>query len=585
MKFSTMVVGSGQPEFSFGNFKLRPDGTLFSGETETHLTPKELAALRFLLEHAGQVVTPGQLKQALWGDVHVSSDSVPRCMSSLRSRLEPEQCIQTVYKRGYRLTGLVQGLGAKASTALRLAIVPFAVGHNVAEHLGPAIAEEVTARLTTWGPSGISVLARDSVFTLAQRGLTAVQIGEALNADLVLGGTLLALPMHYRLRVEVIRVKDGTQIWVEDMLAANTQIVALQSELVQRLAFRIGSELSAASSTPPFGWPTSARPDAYRLYLRGHQEWQTHERHRMLEGMNRLVQATELDPSLIAAQVDLAHACLTQESYGFMAPDVAAKQIRHIEEIVSDISGTAPLLLPSLGWVSFHVDRDLGRAVDMYSTAGHLPHDPYITRLRVMFALGRHRFDEALGWLQEALLVDPYAPWLHARLAWVYHLAGQAGKSLEEIEKSLALFPEHESSHLFGAMILAFNGQSERAAQLSQELLRRSPYFDIAIATHAYVLAGLGRQKEAYAELERLQWLSRERFVLRSFSAAAYVALGDFSGALVELRAANDMRCPWLFELLADPRLKALQGRSEFEQMGGELERMEAAAAEALVYQ
>src|SRR6266702_3170318 len=91
-----------ESEFTFGSFRLERDGTLFHGDETIHLPPKELAALRLLLSHAGEVVTRIQLKQTLWGDVHVTPDSVPRCLSSLRARLESERCIQTVYKRGYR---------------------------------------------------------------------------------------------------------------------------------------------------------------------------------------------------------------------------------------------------------------------------------------------------------------------------------------------------------------------------------------------------------------------------------------------------------------------------------------------------
>src|SRR5579871_4032458 len=149
MKLSTSIQATAsEPEFSFGSFRLWSDGTLFLNETQIHLPPKELGALRFLLTHEGQVVTPAQLKQALWGDVHVTSDSVPRCVSSLRARLEPEQCIQTIYKRGYRLAGPVHRAGGAASPRCRLVIMPFASGHNVGEHLGPSIADEVTARMT-----------------------------------------------------------------------------------------------------------------------------------------------------------------------------------------------------------------------------------------------------------------------------------------------------------------------------------------------------------------------------------------------------------------------------------------------------
>src|SRR5438270_12275838 len=137
MKLSSgMKPESREPEFSFGSFRLWPDGTFFRDQTQIHLPPKELAALRYLLTHANDVVTPTQLKQALWPDVHVTYDSVPRCLSSLRARLEPEQCLQTIYKRGYRLVGQVRNSNPQGRVPLRLAIMPFAAGHNVPEHLG-----------------------------------------------------------------------------------------------------------------------------------------------------------------------------------------------------------------------------------------------------------------------------------------------------------------------------------------------------------------------------------------------------------------------------------------------------------------
>src|SRR5580658_3442277 len=76
----------------FSSFRLEPDGSLFRGNSLVHLPPRELAALRLLLANAGQIVTPSQLKQTLWGDVHVTADSVLKCLSSLRARLQPDDC-------------------------------------------------------------------------------------------------------------------------------------------------------------------------------------------------------------------------------------------------------------------------------------------------------------------------------------------------------------------------------------------------------------------------------------------------------------------------------------------------------------
>ncbi len=578
--------GDGEPGFSFGSFRLEPDGTLFRGETVVHLPPRELAALRLLLEHAGQVVTPLQLRQALWGDVHVTADSVPQCLSQLRLRLEPDDVIQTVYKRGYRFSAEVRRHAAMPAQVLpRLAIMPFVTEFGVPEHLGQAIAEETTARLTNTRHPVASVLARDSVFTLAQSGYTAVKLGNALKADLVLTGTLRAMPPHFRCRAEMIRIEDGTQIWVEDILVAQNRVAGLETDLSQCLASRMGSGgLSiAAAAAPAVDAETGPQNrEAYEIFQRARYEWQTLQRHRMQDALQHLSRATELDPSLLSAKVDLAHLCTTQAFYGYMSPAVAAGLVRRTADSIPDLPHRAEAMLPALGWVSFHVDRNLPAAIWAFSTSAHLPHDAWNTRERVVMALSRQRFAEATQLMEVALREDPFSPWLHARMAWTFHLAGRAAESLEQIRCGLALFPEHDGIALYASMILPFNGETARGLQVAHDLAQRQPYIDLAPTVYAYALACAGRREEARAILERLQWLSRERFVLRSFAPAVYVALEDHEAALAELRAAGEDRCPWFFQMLADPRLEPLRGYPEFKQMQAILSDMEIAAAREL---
>ncbi len=584
----------------FGGFRLREDGTLYRGESVVHLPPKELAALRLLLEHAGQVVPPLQLKKRLWGDVYVTSDSVLKCMSSLRARLEPEACIQTVYKRGYRLTVEVRRKSAGREGELpRLAILPFATGPLVAEHLGLAITEEATARLANLRPAFVSVVARDSVLMLARQGRTAQQVGQALRADLALTGRLDALPAHYRLRAEMVDVQAGTHLWVEDLLVAREQVAGLETALLERMAFRLGAapamaaahSVSVSGSLGAEGLSLAAGAEiqddlqtreAYEIFQRARYEWQTLERHRMQDGLQHLSRAAEMDPSLVAAKVDLAHLCVTQALYGFMAPRVAAELIYRTSDSIPDFPRHAEGMLPPRGWVDFHVGHNLPAALWSFRRSAHLPHDPWVTRVRVMFALSRHRFDEGIELLRRTLREDPYSPWLHNRLAWALHLNGQAKESMEQVGRGAVLFPDHEGTSLYGAILLAYNGEADRAVRLAERLVQRLPYFDLAMAVHAYALSCAGRRDEARTILDRLQWLSRERFVIKSFLPAVYVRLGDMEGGLAELRSAEEDRCPWFFQTLADPRLKALREREEFKEMEAILARMEeTAAAEA----
>ncbi len=87
-----------------------------------------------------------------------------------------------------------------------------------------------------------------------------------------------------------------------------------------------------------------------------------------------------------------------------------------------------------------------------------------------------------------------------------------------------------------------------------------------------------GHASAARAILERLEWLSRERYVLKAFSPAVYVALGEPDAALEALRSAEQLHCPWFFQMLADPRLAPLRERAEFQSMLGILAGMEAEA-------
>jgi tetratricopeptide (TPR) repeat protein len=259
------------------------------------------------------------------------------------------------------------------------------------------------------------------------------------------------------------------------------------------------------------------RRQAYEMFQRAHYEWQTTQRHRMQDGLQHLLRATELDPSLTGARVDLVNLCVLQSFYGYMAPTVAADIVRRTAESTPDLTERGEAILPALGWVRFHVDRDLPSTFWAMGRSAHLPHGSSITRVRSMFALSRQRFGEAIEILRNAILLDPWSPWLHARLGWALHLAGERTESLEQCVHALERFPEHEAAQLYGTVVLAYNGETRRAIEAAQALAQRLPHFDLATAVHAYALACAGQVDEARNILERLEWLGRERFLVRAF--------------------------------------------------------------------
>jgi len=76
-------------------------------EAEVHLSPKEYNLLRFLVAHAGKVVTHQQLLQEVWGPAHLEDVQYLRVlMRQLRQKLEPKgapNVLITEQGVGYRL--------------------------------------------------------------------------------------------------------------------------------------------------------------------------------------------------------------------------------------------------------------------------------------------------------------------------------------------------------------------------------------------------------------------------------------------------------------------------------------------------
>src|SRR5262245_57455269 len=79
---------------------------LWRGEERVSLTPKAFDLLRYLVEHAGRLVTQEEILQALWTDTYVNPEVVKKYILGIRKvlgdRREQPDFIRTFPKRGYQ---------------------------------------------------------------------------------------------------------------------------------------------------------------------------------------------------------------------------------------------------------------------------------------------------------------------------------------------------------------------------------------------------------------------------------------------------------------------------------------------------
>ena len=150
-------------------------------------------------------------------------------------------------------------------------------------------------------------------------------------------------------------------------------------------------------------------------------------------------------------------------------------------------------MLPAQGWVQFHVDRNLPAALWAFSSmpiCPTIPGSPAPAPCSRSAAIALPRPSSCCAPPFNSIPIRPGSR--HAwpgRCTWPETPAKASNRS----GSILVQFPEHEGTNLYGAMILAFNGEPERATGLAQDLAQRLPYFDLATAVHAYALACAGQ--------------------------------------------------------------------------------------------
>lgn len=113
-------MSTDRPVYAFGPFRLDlQQRVLLRDDAPIALTPKALAILSILVERRGRIVDKADLMEAVWPDTAVEEGNLTQNVHLLRKTLGPQsECgivVETVPRRGYRLTGTVTVVAADTS--------------------------------------------------------------------------------------------------------------------------------------------------------------------------------------------------------------------------------------------------------------------------------------------------------------------------------------------------------------------------------------------------------------------------------------------------------------------------------------
>jgi predicted ATPase/DNA-binding winged helix-turn-helix (wHTH) protein len=167
-------------QMSFGPFSLdEANQCVWRDEKAIPLRPKPYAVLKYLIDHAGTLVTKDQLLQSVWPDTFVGDAVLKDCIRQLRDVLEDDpkspKFIETVHRRGYRFIAAVV---EKATPAPSRPVNSYEPHEPVLPETEVLDRDEALSQLSGWLDRALNS-ERQIVFVTGEAGIGKTTLVEA----------------------------------------------------------------------------------------------------------------------------------------------------------------------------------------------------------------------------------------------------------------------------------------------------------------------------------------------------------------------------------------------------------------------
>ncbi len=173
------------------------------------------------------------------------------------------------------------------------------------EYFSDGISEELLNRLVQ--VDGLRVPSRTSSFAFKGKDVDLQTIGEKLNVDHVLEGSVRKSGDRVRITAQLIDIDTDANLWTESYDRALTDIFEIQEEISRQIveslkvALNTGNDVLEITDDVP-----TQNIEAYQLYLQGRQLWQRRGADNLRKSIGLFEQAIALDPGFAEGYMGLA---------------------------------------------------------------------------------------------------------------------------------------------------------------------------------------------------------------------------------------------------------------------------------------
>lgn len=578
----------------FGVFELDlRSGDLRRSGVRVPLQDQPFRLLAFLIERGGEVVTREELRERLWPAEFVDFEqglntAVRKLRAALDDSAESARFIETLPRRGYRFIApvvwnessvaanrrqLPRALAAVIAIAVLLtigaailhlrpraaapatidsvAVLPFTIDEPSGDHVSDGLTEVLIDSLSRH--ADLRVTSRATAFRYRGTADDPQELGRKLEVAAIVVGDIRRKEGTYDIRVDLIDVASGAQLWGERFRVPPAQLASVQ----RRISDALSTRLRPASAT---GARYTSNAEAYELYLKGLYVWNRRSKNDLPKAVDYFTRATELDPSFAAAYAGLANTWGVMVGYDAIPAESGALKVLAAAQKALELDPSNAEAYTSIATTKFRnlwdfkgAEADYRRALALnpnYAT-GHQWYSDYLR------AMGR--FAEARREIDTAYHLDPLSTATTAARCWAFFNERRYREAVAFGRQAGELDPRFGGPHCVGQSLAAL-GDYEG---LFAELQRVSPDSDAPRQLAAAYRAG-GRDALYRTRLELLLGAqgSEERHVLDI--AETYAILGESDKAFQWLEKAYDRRVPRLTSFHINPSYDSLRDDPRF---------------------
>jgi DNA-binding winged helix-turn-helix (wHTH) protein/TolB-like protein/tetratricopeptide (TPR) repeat protein len=445
-----------------------------------------------------------------------------------------------------------------------LAVLPFETlgTYSQDNYLGIDIADAVITKLANTGK--VIVRPTSAIQQYAGNRPTPQTVGREQRVDAVLEGRIQFDGSRVRVTVQLIRVKDGVQLWADNFDKRSTDIFALEDSVSEAAARSIRLQLTGEENRR-FTKHSTENPSAYEAYARGRYFWNKRTESGLKKGLDYFREAIKLDPSFAEAYAGVADSYATLGLYAVLPPKEAFPAAKNAGTRALQMDNSLAAAHATLGFIYFYYGWNPSACANEFRSA--LEENPHYAMAHSWYAeslAAQGKYAEALGEAQRSLQDDPVSMIVATNAGWTYALAGQYDQALATLQKAIEIDPNFPRTHFRLGQVYEQRGQYAAAVHELEEAVRLEGddwYYEGSLG-HAYGASGAG--SKALAIVEKLQARSARQYVPPYSIALVYAGLGERDQAFRWLQKAVEDRSTSMIFLRTDPELGGLRSDPRF---------------------